>query len=340
VAVAAAEGAGSGSASVLSSASTGFTLRVLTMIHLSKPIIASLVVGVLLGGCSTPSPNYQNQRAFSSPNLAVNALALAAKDGDVATLEEIFGPEGREVLSSGDAVADRMNREVFAVALDEGWSLEPLNDNTKELIVGHERWPFPIPIANDSHGWWFDTQAGKQEVLARRIGRNELAAIGVCRTYVVAQREYAAEGRDGKPSGIFAQKVRSDVGKHNGLYWAPTSDQDKPSPLGRFAAQASAEGYSPEHKSESTPYYGYFYRILTRQGPNAPGGAKDYLANSEMTGGFALIAYPATYGNSGIMTFLVGPDGVVYEQDLGQQTLEVANKLKEYNPDPAWRASN
>ncbi len=288
-----------------------------------------------LWGCATSSPDYRDQRAFQSPEKAAAALAAAAKAGDTASLEAIFGPDARRVLSSGDPVADRRQRQVFAVALDEGWTLEKAEGGTRELIIGHEQWPFPIPLVKDSHGWWFDTAAGEQEVLARRIGRNELAAMGALRAYVFAQREYAADGHDGHPSGIYAQKIRSEPGRQDGLYWEAGPNQ-KTSPLGEFAAGAAAEGYGAQPVKGPSPYHGYFFRILTRQGKDATGGAKNYIANGYMTQGFAMIAHPAQYGNSGIMTFLVGPDGVVYESDLGEGTAQIAGAINEYSPDKRW----
>jgi hypothetical protein len=280
-------------------------------------------------------PKHENQKAFASPESAVEALAAAATKGDTAEMLAIFGPEGQEILTSGDPVADRMNRQVFLVALGEQWKLEDKEKNSKELIAGDEQWPFPIPLVKERGGWRFDTAAGKQEVLARRIGRNELSAIGVCRTYVVAQKQYASEGHDGKPAGRFAQKVKSSPGKHDGLYWATTGPDEKASPLGEFAAMAASEGYSTS-STEIRPFRGYFFRILTEQGEDAPGGARSYIVNGEMTDGFALIAYPAEYRNSGIMTFIVNQDGVVYETDFGLETLKIAGEITAYNPDETF----
>ena len=290
-----------------------------------------------LTGCATNSPAYQNEQTFQSPQSAVSALAGAVKESDAAELEALFGPDGHDVLSSGDPVADAHNREVFAVAMSQGWSLESTSSNTRELIVGNEQWPFPIPIVKDARGWWFNTEAGKLEVLARRIGRNELAAIGAMRTYVAAQREYVGEGHDAKPAGLYAQKIMSDPGLHNGLYWPPEPGSTDPAPLGEFAAQAAKEGYAGANQQGPAPFRGYYYRVLTRQGPAAPGGAKSYLVNGEMTAGFALLAFPVEYRNSGVMTFIVGPDGVVYESDLGPDTPIVAGAITEYNPAGAWR---
>jgi hypothetical protein len=307
--------------------------RMRSWVRRTSRALAACVLGV--AGCAASSPAYRNQRVFGDPTSAVDALAAAAGNGDSAGLEAIFGPEGREVLSSGDPVADRRQREVFVVALSQGWSLVSTGDNAKELVIGHEQWPFPIPLVKDRRGWWFDTAAGKHEVLARRIGRNELAAIGVLRTYGIAQRKYASEGRDGKPAGIYARKVRSEPGKHDGLFWPMTAPGEKPSPLGDLAAEAAAEGYSGESKGP-TPFHGYFYRVLTRQGKDAPGGAKSYVVGGDMKEGFAMVAHPAEYGNSGIMTFQVGPDGTIYESDLGEDTAKAAAAITEYSPDSAW----
>lgn len=301
-------------------------------------LIAAVVLAA--GGCSTASPDYENQRAFDAPEEAVAALENALKQRDRDALHAIFGDNSENVLSSGDPAADRMHGEVIALALSESWSLEELDDDQRELIIGNENWPFPVLIVRDSHGWWFNTAEGEDEILARRIGRNELAAIGVCRTYVQAQREYSAESRDNKPAGLYAQKIRSEPGRHDGLYWPDSSVEERPSPLGQFAADAAAEGYTKSTTSERTPYYGYYYRILTKQGAAAPGGSLDYIINGEMSGGFALIAWPATYGNSGIMTFLVNQDGVVYQRDLGDDTAALAAAIDSYNPDANWRVAD
>jgi hypothetical protein len=309
-------------------------------VDLKVPFLAAFLA--LANGCGTTPPEHQNQKAFASPESAVEALAAATRKGDTAEMSAIFGPEGQEILSSGDPVADRMNREVFVVALGEGWKLEDAGKDSggkdsRELIAGDEQWPFPIPLVKEREGWRFDTAAGKQEVLARRIGRNELAAIGVCRTYVLAQKQYASQGHDGKPAGSYAQKVKSEPGRHDGLYWATTRPGDKASPLGEFAATATSEGYSTSSTERVRPFHGYFFRILTQQGKDAPGGARSYVVNGEMKDGFALIAYPAEYGNSGIMTFIVNQDGVVYETDLGKETSKLAGAVTAYNPDETFR---
>lgn len=290
-----------------------------------------------LAGCASTSSDDPGQRSFRTPDQAVTALMAAIESDDSAALTEIFGAEGRELLSSGDEVADRNGREVFLVAMSQAWMLEPVDDATQELVVGHEQWPFPIPLVQDSRGWWFDTIAGSYEVLARRIGRNELAAIAVMGRYVAAQLEYAAEGHDGAPAGRFARKLRSDPGRQNGLYWPADGVAEKLSPLAEFAAEAAAEGYGGDKSATGPhPYYGYLFRIIDRQGANAPGGAKSYVVDGAMTEGFAMIAYPVDYENSGIMTFIVGPDGVILEADLGPATVERAAAIKAYDPGPEW----
>jgi hypothetical protein len=277
----------------------------------------------------------QTQKVFPTPEEAVQALVEAAKAGNTDELLAIFGPEAKEILSSGDPVADRRQREVVVVALGEGWRLVDHESGAKELIIGHEAWPFPIPLVKEANGWRFDTEAGADEILARRVGRNELTVIQICRTYPNAQQVYASVGHDGKPQGIFAQKIRSGEGKQDGLYW-PARPGEKLSPLGDLAAQAAEEGYGVGQQSGPIPFHGYFFRILTAQGPAAPGGATSYVVNGDMTGGFALVAWPAEYGNSGVMTFIVNQDGIVYEKDLGEETAALAGQIKDYNPDETW----
>lgn len=300
-------------------------------------VLGLIAVLLLLSGCSSKASDQSKQKAFADPDSAVKALLTAVKADNMPELTAIFGPDGAEVLSSGDPVSDKQNREVFLVALEQQWTLDDKSADAKELVIGYDQWPFPIPLVKESRGWRFDTAAGKQEVLARRIGRNELAAIGTCRTYVIAQKEYASESRDGKPAGIYAQKVRSDEGKQNGLYWARKTSDAKPSPLGDLAAQAESEGYDIAHKDKIRPFHGYYFRILTQQGKHATGGAKNYILDGEMKQGFAMIAYPADYGSSGIMTFIVNQDGAIYETDLGEDTLKTASEIKEFNPDDQWR---
>ena len=275
------------------------------------------------------------QKTFPKAEEAVLALAQAAKTHDLDGLLAIFGSEAEDLLSSGDPVDDRRHREVVLVAFQQGWRLVDQGANTKELIIGDEGWPFPVPLVKEESGWRFDTEAGAEEVLARRIGRNELSVIQICMTYVQAQMEYASQGHDGKPAGIYARKTTSDPGKQNGLYWAVKLGE-KPSPLRSLAAQA-AEGYADTSSSSGPrPFHGYFFRILTAQGTAGPGGAKSYLVDGEMTAGFALVAYPVEYDDSGVMTFIINQDGILYEKDLGENTTEIASRIREYNVDATW----
>jgi hypothetical protein len=266
----------------------------------------------------------------------VRALTAAVEAGNVDELITIFGPGSEELVASSDPATGRRNREVFMVATAEGWRLEDQGANGKALVIGNEGWPFPIPIVKGSNGWRFDTVAGKEEVLARRIGRNELAVIRICRTYITAQRRYAQQGHDGKPAGLYAMSFRSDAGKQNGLYWTAVRGQRR-SPLGDLVAQAAAEGRTLGTEPQApSPFHGYYFRILTAQGAAAPGGAKSYIAGAEMSDGFALVAWPAEYDVTGIMTFVVNHDGMVWEKDLGPGTDAAARNMNLYNPDASW----
>jgi hypothetical protein len=276
------------------------------------------------------------QRTFASPEDAVKALIEAVKAGNVDTLRAIFGPEGQELFESSDPAEGRRNREVFAVAAAEQWRLMDDGPNRKTLVIGGEEWPFPVPLAKGTSSWRFDTAAGKEEVLARRIGRNELAAIQTSLAYVTAQQRYAQQGHDGKPAGLYAAKFESDPGKENGLYW-PTARGQKRSPIGDLLAKAAEEGRQvAADRTQPSPLNGYLFKILTVQGPAAPGGAKAYVAGGDMSGGFALVAWPAQYDLTGVMTFVVNHDGIVYQKDLGPGTDAAARKMSSYNPDPSW----
>jgi hypothetical protein len=252
-------------------------------------------------------------------------------------LLQVLGPDGEELAASSDPATGRHNREVFLVAAGEGWQLEDHGPDRRTLVIGNERWPFPVPLVKETAGWRFDTAGGKEEVLARRIGRNELAVIQICRTYVTAQRLYARHGHDGKPAGLYAKAFRSEPGRQNGLYW-PTSRGEKRSPLGDLVAQAASEGRNPQGTAgQPAPFHGYYFRILTAQGSGAAGGAKDYLVGEDMSGGFALVAWPAQYDATGVMTFIVNQDGVLYENDLGPETDALARAMARYDPGPSWK---
>jgi hypothetical protein len=300
-----------------------------------KHVVPLAVFGLatlFAAGCNTP----QAQARFATPEEAAAALLQAFKTEDLQKMQAIFGREGMEAVASGDPVSDRNDREVIALAMEQSWRWAPHGEDAKELIIGDEQWPFPVPLVKTDNEWQFDSEEGKEEVLARRIGRNELGIISVCRAYVGMQREYASQPHDGKPAGLFAQRLRSSPGRQDGLYWQ-TKPGERRSPLGDLAAEAAAEGYDA-NRSASSPFWGYHFRILTAQGPAAPGGKKNYVVNGDMSGGFALLAYPAKFAASGVMTFMVGQDGVVYEKDLGEDTATQALRLVEYNPDESWTA--
>jgi hypothetical protein len=287
--------------------------------------------------CAAPAPK-PTQRMFETPQAAARTLIDVVNASNMEELLSLFGPDGKELVASSDSATGRRNREVFAAAVSEGWQLTEEGPNKRTLVIGNERWPFPIPLVREPGGWRFDTAAGKEEVLARRIGRNELAVIQICRTYVTAQRLYAKQGHDGKPSGLFAKALRSDPGRQNGLYWA-VKHGEKRSPLGDLMAEAAAEGRTEQAAGkEPSPFHGYYFKILTAQGTSAAGGAKDYVINGEMSGGFGLVAWPATYDATGVMTFIVNQDGVVHENDLGPETAGRAKAMTRYDPDPSsWK---
>jgi hypothetical protein len=275
-------------------------------------------------------------RSFRTPEEAVQELVNVVRKGSVEDLLSLFGPEGRELIGSSDPATARRNREVFKVAAAEKWQLVDQSADRKTLVIGNEDWPFPVPLVKDAAGWRFDTAAGREEVIARRIGRNELAAIDTCRAYVTAQQRYAQQGHDGRPAGTYAAKFRSDPGKEDGLYW-PTGKGQKRSPLGDLLA--AAEGHQGGVGGAApAPLEGYYFKILTSQGRNARGGARNYVVKGLMSGGFALVAWPAQYDVTGVMTFVVNQDGTVYEKDLGPTTSAVVQKMTAYNPDGSWRA--
>jgi hypothetical protein len=270
------------------------------------------------------------QKMFSSAEEASKAFVAAAQSNDEKAMLEILGPDGKQTVSSGDDTEDAENRAIFVKKYEEMHRLVTEPDGTICLYIGAENWPTPIPIAKKGDGWYFDTEAGKKEILYRRVGRNELSAIRVCQELVAAQKEYYSAQH-----GEYAQKIFSDEGQHNGLYWKVAAGEP-PSPIGPLVAAAVAEGYAKGQGGPPTPYRGYYFHILTRQGKTAPGGAKDYIVNDKMPEGFAFVAYPAEYRSSGVMTFIVGVDGVVYQKDLGKKTESVDKTLKDYSPDSSW----
>ncbi|HXW08559.1 MAG TPA: DUF2950 domain-containing protein [Vicinamibacterales bacterium] len=298
-----------------------------------------LAVAVVTGSAACRRGAEQSGgQTFATPEEAVQSLAAAVKAGKVEGVVAVFGPEGQDLIDSSDPATARRNQQVFTVAMREGWRLDENGLDSRTLVVGREDWPFPVPLVKDGNGWRFDTAAGKEEVLARRIGRNELAAIRICRTYVAAQLLYSRRGHDGKPAGLFAQAFRSDADRENGLYWPPAPGRRR-SPLGDLVAQASAEGRPlGTGATGPSPFHGYYFRILTAQGAAAAGGARDYIVRGDMSGGFALVAWPAQYDATGVMTFIVNQEGVVREKDLGPETDASARSMTRYDPDPSWTA--
>jgi len=274
-------------------------------------------------------------RVFASPDEASNALLAAAKSGDQNALLAIFGPDSKEVIYSGDAVQDKNTATAFAAGYGVMHRWRNMPDGTQMLMVGADNFPFPIPLKKNADGqWFFDTAAGKDEVLNRRIGRNELAIIEASGAVADAQAEYFSQLHDGEKTKQYASKFISDPGRQNGLYWKPADGQPA-SPLGPLAAFATAEGYSAKPEGH-TAFHGYYFRMLKGQTDKAPGGAKDYMVNGKMTGGFAFVAYPAEYGNSGVMTFIINQDGVLLQKDLGKTTIETATAMNAFDPDPSW----
>jgi Protein of unknown function (DUF2950) len=281
-----------------------------------------------------PAETQAAQKTFASPDGAAQALVDAAKSGNRDAMLAIFGPGSAEVIYSGDAEADKAAFAGFVSDYEAMHRWRKLDTGSELLLTGTDNKTFPIPLKkNDAGQWSFDTAAGKEEILSRRIGRNEMAAIDVCAATADAQAQYFAQRHDGVKQ--YAQKFISEQGKQNGLYWPSPEGQPK-SPLGPAVAFATAEGYKLQ-PNQHVPFHGYYFYMLYKQGPDAKGGAKDYIVNGKMTGGFAVLAYPATYGDSGIMTFVINQGGVVYQKDLGKSTSEVAEAMTEFNPDKSWK---
>jgi hypothetical protein len=278
------------------------------------------------------------QAEFASAEAAMEQFAAAVKAHDVASLNRILGLEAKEILDSGDPAEDRSARARFTAAYEESHKLSAVSATQAVILVGTDNWPFPVPLVKEGAGWRFDAAEGKEELLNRRIGRNELWTEQSMLAYVDAQREYYARNPQHEKLLEYAQKFVSSDGKRDGLYF-PTAKGERPSPLGPLFDAQRAAGYVRESGGKPTPYHGYYYRILQAQGPNARAGAHDYLANGKMIGGFALVAYPAAYGSSGIMTFIVNYEGVVYEKDLGPDTTRIAQEMKRFDPDPTWTRS-
>jgi hypothetical protein len=290
------------------------------------------------GSRTSASPSPAPQATFDSAELAVDSLVSAARARDTEQLKKILGPQSEDILSSGDPVADKNTLDTFLKAYDEKHQLVAGKEGSMTVVVGKSDWPMPIPLVQEGGKWRFDTEAGKEEILNRRIGRNELSTIQTCLAILDAQREYVSHDRDANGLCEYATRFISEPGKKNGLYW-PTKENEPPSPLGPLAAAAAEEGYKPGQPSNGSPraYHGYRFHILTRQGASAPGGAMDYMAGGKLIGGFAVVAWPADYGNSGIMTFIMDHDGIVYQRDLGDDTAKTAASITAYDPGPEWK---
>ena len=291
------------------------------------------VVAILWTGCfSIPSMGQQpGQKTFSSAEDASNALFAAAQNNDEKAMLDILGPDGKQIVSSGDDAEDAESRANFVQKYRQMHRLAKEPDGTTTLYIGAENWPTPIPLMNKGNSWYFDTEAGEAEIVYRRVGRNELSTIRVCQELVAAQKEYFA-----KQNNRYAERIFSNEGQHNGLYWKAVGGEPE-SPIGPLVAAAVAEGFAPSGAGAPTPYRGYYYHTLTGAGKNAPGGAKKYLVDGKMTGGFAFVAYPAEYRSSGVMTFIVNEEGVVYQKDLGKKTEALGKAMKEYNPNSSWQ---
>ena len=300
--------------------------------HCASLTKLALVSMFLMLWVSTPSRAQQpGQKTFSSAEEATNAMVTAAQSNDEKAMLAILGRDAKQIVSSGDDAEDAQSRANFAQKYREMHRLVKEPDGTTTLYIGAENWPTPIPLVDKGNKWYFDTEAGKMEILFRRIGRNEMSTIRVCQELVAAQKEYYASQH-----GEYAPKIFSDEGQHNGLYWK-VADGEPQSPIGPLVAAAVAEGYVKGQGGPPTPYRGYYFHVLTRQGKDAPGGAKSYLVDGKMTGGFAFVAYPAEYKSSGVMTFVVNEDGVVYQKDLGKKTEALAKSMKEYNANSTWQ---
>jgi hypothetical protein len=285
------------------------------------------------------SAQQSGQRTFSSAADASKALIVALQSNNQPELLSILGSDAKDILSSGDEVQDKNDRDEFVQKYTQMHRLVNEPDGTTTLYIGAENWPTPIPLVHKGDAWYFDTAAGKREILYRRVGRNELAVIEICRELVDAEKEYYQQPHDGNPGKEYARKFLSDPGKHDGLYWQANSGEGE-SPIGPLVASAAIEGYRPDGSQDPQPFQGYYFRVLAGQGAKEPGGARSYIVNGKMTRGFAFLAYPAEYRSSGVMTFLVNEDGVVYEKDLGSRTAEIGKTLARYDRDATWRKTN
>jgi len=308
--------------------------------------VLAVAAGALMG-CAKPGTDAPGaaspaaapsaaQPSFATPEEASEALVAAVEKDDRAALQQLLGPGTEQLLASGDPVQDRQERSAFLAEYRAQHTLSAGGANDLVLLVGADQWPLPMPLVRKNGRWRFDGAAGADELVLRRVGANELNTIDVMYGFVAAQRDYAATGHDRQKPGVYARQLRSSPGKQDGLYWEVAAGE-APSPAGPLLASAAAEGYAnPGAQGGHAPYHGYLYRMLTSQGAAASGGAPDFLVDGRLTGGFALLAYPATYGASGIMTFIVNQDGVVWQRDLGTDTALAAAAIREFNPDDSW----
>jgi len=316
---------------------------------MNERMLKAVVVAVALGGMpamaaesaakqgttSATKAAAVAQTAYATPEDAAKALYDVVKAHELKSTLQVLGPGSDKLIFTGDAVADQQMRERFLAAYDKSLKVEREGDAKAILLVGENASPFPFPLVKGAKGWSFDAKAGAEEIINRRIGENELFAIKSCLAYSDAQREYAEADRDGDGLIEYAQKFRSSEGKRDGLFW-PTAENAPPSPLGPFASQVRSEGYSAKD-ARQMPLHGYYYRVLTGQGKDAPGGAYDYMVRNNLIGGYALVAYPARWGASGVMTFICNHDGVVYQKSLGEKTSEIASRMTQFNPDTSWK---
>jgi Protein of unknown function (DUF2950) len=298
------------------------------------PLMTLLVI-LALGLPATASADKGKQKSFASPEKASQRLFAAVKANNVNKMVTILGPGSEPLVSSGDGVADASGRKEFINLYEQENRIEHPSPEKSILIIGPQNHPFPIPLIKKGSRWRFDTMAGREEILNRRIGKNELNAIAVARAYVLAQREYSSKDRDSDGRMAFAQRFRSSAGMRDGLYWEVKEGEEE-SPFGPLTARAADEGYGETSPESPDPYQGYLFKIIKAQGENAVGGAYDYVVNCKMVLGFALVAYPAQHGSSGIMTFIVNQSGVVYQKDLGEASVRIASAMTRYDPDKSW----
>jgi hypothetical protein len=299
-----------------------------------RGLLIGLAVLALLAACARAP---ESHTSFDTPEAAAQALVAGLEAGDVQALGTLLGPGAEDLVSSGDPVADRADRDWFVSAFRAGHALEESGANQRTLVIGPDKWPLPVPLVQRDGRWYLDGAGGADEIIFRRVGHNELGAIAVARGFVQAQFEYAAQARDGNPAGVFATKLMSDAGRRNGLYW-PSEEGEDPSPAGPFVASAAGEGYRAGNEGQRVPYHGYYFRPLFGQTAAASGGAMEFFVDGLLVNGFGLIAWPADYGASGVKTFMVNHDGVVFERDLGEDTATVVETLQNFDPGEGWSA--